>query len=469
MEHINRMTNATLLDSSVNIENNTPTIEYNLGNLNSLQKNINKNGYGGSGLPFVDELTTVAELESMLQHGNEYKHFLYTFRSCARALPQVTKNNETSKLKIYRATWKVLRPIMKKIKDVMDFQHVVVTKFTSEITRLSNTLGSYISGSDMLFEQLIKMIDLITILDHLKDNKTSIKDDFNCYKRCFHSVQNDLEDEEDSNSSMIQQEIEKMQLFLSDPRHPRRYIYHSLKNKLTKKIEIRMILIKLIEYCCNAIELDKGITPHEKCRPRRVLPVLMNILDGLGTSTSRLGERKTNKTNGEENQNQQEEEEEINIFKHKNIDANKLAKILKTRPVVPLYMDMHIKMIVLLKDCPNFNFEKGSTLRKLFHSEETEMDSEVIFNSRYSLENEERWSEYRSKHSKYMIDLQRAYNNVSNIKSELHQQNNPTSSNPDHNLTYHDYSKYTNLLLNGLHLLNELSSSVIYQSAWKYR
>ena len=88
----------------------------------SLQKHINRHGFGP--FSFVDELGVVAELESLLEHGEEHKNMLYTFRSCARALPQVTKQNEEHKAAIYQASWDVLRTGMEKIKDLMDFQYV---------------------------------------------------------------------------------------------------------------------------------------------------------------------------------------------------------------------------------------------------------------------------------------------------------------------------------------------------------
>jgi len=433
--HINRMHKAILLDSSVDIENSTPSIEYNLSNLDSLQKHVDRHSF--SDYPFVDELSVVAELESILQHGNEHKHMLYTFRSCARALPRVNTKNEDQKADIYQATWKVLRPVMEKVKDVMDFQHVVVQKFATEIKRLSTTIASHVSGSDMLFEQLIQILDLIAILDHLKDNKTSIKDDFNCYKRTFHNVQNSL-----SNMGMLQQEIERLQLFLSDPRHPRRYIFHQLKFSLALPCE--PVLVLLIHYCMNKIEHDLGITPEEKCQPIRVLPVLMNLIDGLGTSTSRLNGAADSK----------EKMESINIFKHKSIDLYKLSKILKARPVVPLYMDMHVKLQILLRDCPNFDMD-DSSMRKTWCGD----DDHELFLRAYSLENESRWSEYRRSHSSYMVQLQRAMNQISMILRRK------DTECPD--LPMSEYEVCTTLLLQGIRLLSELTTAVQYQCAWK--
>jgi cytoplasmic FMR1 interacting protein len=312
-DHLERMTNAILLDDSVDIESATPIIGYTLSNSQSLQKNRDKYGYGGDKIPFVKELELVSELESIIQHGTEHKHMLYTFRSCARALPQVSKSNEKDKAKIYEATWKVLRPVMEKIKNLMDFQHVVVQKFASEASKLSKKMNNYDAGSEMLLDKMVQIIDLICVLDHLKDNKTSIKDDFNCYKRTYHNVQGNI-----SNSGMIQQEIDRLQSFLSDPRHPRRYIFHKLKSTLT--LDNENVLILLIHYCMNLIENNKNILPSNKCRPHRVLPVLMNLLDGLGKSTSMLASEKDDK-----------DTPSINVFLHKQIDIKKLSKMLRSK------------------------------------------------------------------------------------------------------------------------------------------
>lgn len=325
---IERLQRAVLLDTSVDIENSTPSVGYTLSDQKSLQKHINRHGFGP--FSFVDELGVVAELESLLEHGEEHKNMLYTFRSCARALPQVTKQNEEHKVAIYQASWDVLRSGMEKIKDLMDFQYVVVQKFVKETKRLSSTLQLHTSGSEMLLNRLVQLLDLIAVLDHLKDCKTSIKDDFNCYKRTFHSVQNSLE----NNGNMIRAEMDKIQLFLSDPRHPRRYIFYSLKNALP--IECEMVIIRLINYCQHRIEQNRDLLPEEKCRPHRVLPVLMNLLDGLGASTSVLDVQRRDDTGG--GNSTKEEIRDINVFKHKLIDVSRLSKMLRLRPIVPLYV-----------------------------------------------------------------------------------------------------------------------------------
>ena len=456
------MNNAVLLDDSPDIENSTPTIEYTMSNLESLRKHVDRNGYG-TNVPFVDELGVVAELESLVKHGNEHKHMLYTFRSCARAVPQVTKLNEAHKDEIYQATWQVLRPVMEKIKHVMDFQQVVVQKFASEVHKLSTKMNDYNGGSDMLLDQMVQILDLICVLDHLKDNKTSIKDDFNCYKRTFHHMQSIL-----TNTSMVQEEMESIQLFLSDPRHPRRYIFHKLKQNLT--INCEPVLVLLIRYCMTTIETRIGILPTDRCRPHRVLPFLMNLLDGLGASTSRLNSGGGSGSSSSSSSSSSKDDIDINVFVHKQIDIKKLSKMLRRRPIVPLFMDMHVTVFILLQDCPHFDRDDKS-MRKQWSGEDSD-GTEVLFYRNYSLENEERWATYRRDHSQYMVELQRMLNDVTNAPKRTGSKDSADSNHLNHlkgvpDLPPGEYEKCSNMLVRGFRLLSELTTSVQYQCAWK--
>ena len=82
----------------------------------------------------------------------------------------------------------------------------------------------------MLRDALIKLVDLLCILDYIKDAKTSIKDDFAAYKRVFHTVKEQSADALGEPSSALSQEIQRLQMFLSDPRFPNgRYMFENLR------------------------------------------------------------------------------------------------------------------------------------------------------------------------------------------------------------------------------------------------
>lgn len=417
---IDELRRFVLVDNSPNIEAGAASVEYHL----AVQGETLYSERVGYDACYQQETAQLARVERILTQGTYYLNALYTFRSSARALPSARGSDEQTRRDLSRRAFQVLRPEIDKICDLMDFQKVLVDMFCEQLRFMADALNQ--SGlrsvlAEASLDALVRAIDLVTSLDYLKDTKTCIKDDFTRYKRAFSTI-----DQEVADRAAVDQEIKRLQSFLSDPRYPNgRFIFQNLMVGMRKIQNHEPALVALINYCVRSVEKQMYLTPEQKHRPIRTLPYLLQLLDS----------------------------ESCNAFRHRDIDANSISKICREHPVVPLYNDMVVSLIYILKDCHNFDYQDASMRRKW--SEEHDLRSAA---SRYALSSH--WVELRDSHSKYMVDLQIALNRFASIPRHK-------SEGAPH-VTPEDSSTCLQTLLRGVRLLSRATSLVLEQAAWKH-
>jgi hypothetical protein len=124
-----------LEDGVPNIETAPLAISY---ELSSFANPVNYADAKGFDADFQDETAAIAEMDNLLENGKFYVHLLYCFRSCSRALPMVTDQNQADKVQIHTKTFQVLRPEISKLKHLMDY-HETVIKVLSNLTHTSTS------------------------------------------------------------------------------------------------------------------------------------------------------------------------------------------------------------------------------------------------------------------------------------------------------------------------------------------
>ena len=71
---------------------------------------------------YIEEAAMHAQLNQLLEQGNEHAIMLYTWRCCSRAIPQVKSNDQSDRIEIYEKTVEVLLPHVNKLMQLMKFQ-----------------------------------------------------------------------------------------------------------------------------------------------------------------------------------------------------------------------------------------------------------------------------------------------------------------------------------------------------------
>ncbi len=135
---------------------------------------------------------------------------------------------------------------------------------------------------------MLQMIDMLVVLDALKDMKASLLNDFSRYKRCaraaaaagltgwrrvcsaFQSIRAELE-----NADAIFGDINNLQMFLGNPKQPHNLIMAHLKEDLQKVPGYDEVLFLLLEPALNGYQSERCV----RCRM-----LVARLLDDLSVS-----------------------------------------------------------------------------------------------------------------------------------------------------------------------------------------
>ncbi|MCO5571458.1 hypothetical protein L7F22_025198 [Adiantum nelumboides] len=180
----------------------------------------------------------------------------------------------------------------------------------------------------LLAKSILKLLDMLLQLDHLKNAKASIPNDFSWYKRTFTQVSTQWQD-----TDSMREELDDLQIFLST----RWAILSIIQGELFRVNNVEDILQVLIHFCVESLESDSVLLYSERHVLLRVLPVLVV----LAMSTEKDGDA---------------------IFKK--IKVARLINIFKKDPVVPAFPDLHLAPASMLKELSAY-FQKFSAQSRL--------------------------------------------------------------------------------------------------------
>ena len=86
---------------------------------------------------YMEEATVHANINAMLEKGNQYAAMLYTWRSCTRCIPAVKDADQPNKMEIYEKTIHVLEKEVNKLYAFMIFvKQQAAKRFAEEVKRL---------------------------------------------------------------------------------------------------------------------------------------------------------------------------------------------------------------------------------------------------------------------------------------------------------------------------------------------
>ncbi|CAK9180107.1 unnamed protein product [Ilex paraguariensis] len=187
-------------------------------------------------------------------------------------------------------------------------------------------------------QSMLKLLDILLQLDHLKNAKASIPNDFSWYKRTFTQVSAQWQD-----TDSMREELDDLQIFLST-RWAILLNLHVEMFRVNKPSlcsfglisEGRLIVLSsftqnsvedilqvLIVFAVESLELDFALLFPERHVLLRVLPVLVV----LATSSEKDSESL-----------------------YKRVKINRLINIFKNDPVVPAFPDLHLSPAAILKE-----------------------------------------------------------------------------------------------------------------------
>ncbi|OVA02229.1 Cytoplasmic FMR1-interacting [Macleaya cordata] len=279
-------------------------------------------------LSLSEDTKAVNQLNTLIQEGREMASVLYTYRSCVKALPQLPDSMKQSQAELYLETYQVLDLEMSRLREIQRWQSSAAAKLAADMQRFSRPERRINGPTITHLWSMLKLLDVLVQLDHLKNAKASIPNDFSWYKRTFTQVSVQWQD-----TDSMREELDDLQIFLST----RWAILLNLHVEMFRVNNVEDILHVLIIFCVESVELDFALLFPDRHVLLRVLPVLVV----LATSSEKDGESL-----------------------YKRVKINRLINIFKNDPVIPAFPDLHLSPAAILKELAMY-FQKFSTQTRL--------------------------------------------------------------------------------------------------------
>ncbi|KAL0907569.1 hypothetical protein M5K25_021986 [Dendrobium thyrsiflorum] len=217
-------------------------------------------------LSLMEDTKAINQLNTLIQEGKEMASVLYTYRSCVKALPQLPDSMKHNQADLYLETYQVLDLEMSRLREIQRWQASAASKLAADMQRFSRP-ERLINGPTVThFWSMLKLLDILVQLDHLKNAKASIPNDFSWYKRTFTQVSTQWQD-----TDTMREELDDLQIFLST----RWAILLNLHAEMFRANTVEDILQVLIVFCVESLELDFALLFPERHLLLRVLPVLV--------------------------------------------------------------------------------------------------------------------------------------------------------------------------------------------------
>ncbi|KAM7269714.1 hypothetical protein ACFE04_025211 [Oxalis oulophora] len=279
-------------------------------------------------LSLTEDTKALNHLNTLILEGKDMSSVLYTYRSCVKALPQLPDSMRHAQADLYLETYQVLDLEMSRLREIQRWQGSAASKLAADMQRFSRPERRINGPSVTHLWSMLKLLDVLVQLDHLKNAKASIPNDFSWYKRTFTQVSVQWQD-----SDSIREELDDLQIFLST----RWAILLNLHAEMFRVNNVEDILQVLIVFAVESLELDFALLFPERHILLRILPVLVV----LATSSEKDSESL-----------------------YKRVKINRLISIFKNDPVIPAFPDLHLSPAAIMKELSMY-FQKFSAQTRL--------------------------------------------------------------------------------------------------------
>ncbi|XXG67953.1 hypothetical protein AAC387_Pa06g1174 [Persea americana] len=374
-------------------------------------------------LSLVEDTKAINQLNTLIQEGKEMTSVLYTYRSCVKALPQLPDSMKQSQADLYLETYQVLDLEMSRLREIQRWQSSAASKLAADMQRFSRPERRLNGPTITHLWSMLKLLDVLVELDHLKNAKASIPNDFSWYKRTFTQVSVQWQD-----TDSMREELDDLQIFLST----RWAILLNLHVEMFRVNNVEDILQVLIVFCVESLELDFALLFPERHTLLRILPVLVV----LATSSEKDAESL-----------------------YKRVKINRLINIFKNDPVIPAFPDLHLSPAAILKELSMYFQRFSSQTRLLTLSAPHEIPAREAqdYQRHYLLINH--IGAIRAEHDDFAIRFASATNQIVLLKS---------TDGADIDWSKEAKGNMYDMVVEGFQLLSKWTGRVWEQCAWKF-
>ena len=289
--------------------------------------------------PFSEDARDMDSLDDMIRAGEAWTHKLYAFRGLARPLAIASSllpadASQAVRDQVNLRAYNLYKPGIDDLVELAKYADRAISKIREITIALMQPARRKRIVPRAVYARLLGLIDVVSTLDHLKDMKSGVQNEYTTFKRLFESVRKLIPDAANAQNQLVL--LEKV-LFpspsatnVSAIAGGGRVLTNDLKLRIHKSPPSQEVILDLFEYAGNELEADRFLLPETKWILLRFLPNAMLLLDSVDTIS--IGA--------------------FNTFRHKNISP--LSKLFRKHPCVPLTADMKIVLFDVLMKCPNY-------------------------------------------------------------------------------------------------------------------
>ncbi|XP_047333810.1 protein PIR isoform X2 [Impatiens glandulifera] len=374
-------------------------------------------------LSLSEDTKALTQLNALIQEGKDMTSVLYTYRSCVKALPQLPDSMKHSQADLYLETYQVLDLEMSRLREIQRWQVSASAKLAADMQRFSRPERRINGPTVTHLWSMLKLFDVLVQLDHLKNAKASIPNDFSWYKRTFTQVSAQWQD-----TDTVREELDDLQIFLST----RWAILLHLHVEMFRVNNVEDILQVLIVFAVESLELDFALLFPERHILLRVLPVLTV----LATSSEKDSE---------------------SLFKR--VKLNRLINIFKNDPVIPAFPDLHLSPAAILKELSIYfpKFSAQTRLLTLPATHELPTREAQDYQRHYLIINH--IAAIRAEHDDFAIRFASSKNQLLLLKS---------MDDADIEWAQEVKGSMYDMVVEGFQLLSRWTSRIWEQCAWKF-
>ncbi|KAJ1343340.1 hypothetical protein BSLG_002366 [Batrachochytrium salamandrivorans] len=248
-------------------------------------------------------------------------------RSCGRAIPPVQAHDQGSKEHLYRRTYEILRPEIGRMIQLMTFRDKFIAVFTDTLASIIPDIRDReFFPSEAYLLMIANVLDLVVSLDSMKNMKGSMNNDLSMYKRAM----SNFPKEQSESELMI---LPKLVFFVAQQDQFANDIKKALS---TMSSTYEDIFHDMINICVDYTETQQYTTPLEKNIYLRAMAFAVTLLDG--------------------------ESDDRDFTKRKRLKVERLGKIFKATPFVPLFGDIVTSLPAIYSKAAHFANAKWESL-----------------------------------------------------------------------------------------------------------
>ncbi|KAI8914667.1 cytoplasmic fragile-X interacting family-domain-containing protein [Gorgonomyces haynaldii] len=272
---------------------------------------------------FVKEAAYISKLNLILLEGRELVYSMYAFRSCGKAIPQVQSQDQTNKEQLYRISFQILRPEIGRMFQLMHFRDKFIQTLTETMTGvIADVRDREIFPSETFLLTLAHCFDLTVSIDAMKNFKGAMNNDLSMYKRAISFFPKEQSEQEQMQLPTLAFFIATQDQFAMDVKKA----FATLNNVAED------VVMDMMNTLMDSIEQHNHLNPDERHQYLRALAFATSLIDG--------------------------DTEERDITKRKHLKLDRLGKLFKSFPIVPLYGDISILLSTILGKMPHLQQTK---------------------------------------------------------------------------------------------------------------